>query len=281
MKSMTGFAEATGQNDVYSVSVSVKGVNSRHLDINVRVPGFAYFVEYDIRSLVKDFVRRGKVDIYVSIRWTSDEALEIHWDTIHSYMKTIEEVLAMHPTLQGVISFDDVYHTSNFWDIADKEGLRDIVLSVARDALDKFVSVKKEEGAYIEQVLKEHLEYIEKGLAQIKGMLPKIYEELQKKVEEILSAYTLEGLTVKDIAQAISPLLVDEEIQRASMHIQRIKALFGKDDAVGYNLNILLQELQREINTMSQKIRHHAVGDIIVDMRSRVEAMKEHAMNVE
>jgi uncharacterized protein (TIGR00255 family) len=278
---MTGFAEASGQNEVYNVSVSVKGVNSRHLDINVRVPGFAYFLEYDLRNLVREYVKRGKVDMYVSIRWTSDEALEIHWDTIHSYMKTIEEVLAMHPTLQGVISFDDVYHTSNFWDIADKDSLTALVINVAREALGKFVDVKREEGAYIEGVLREHLSNIEVGLTEIRNMLPSIFEELQKKVEEVISAYTLEGLTVKDIAQAISPLLVDEEIQRASMHIERIKTLFGKDDAVGYNLNILLQELQREINTMSQKIRHHAVGDIIVDMRSRVEAMKEHAMNVE
>ncbi len=281
MRSMTGFAEATGQNEVYNVSVSVKGVNSRHLDINVRVPGFAYFLEYDLRNLVREYVKRGKVDMYVSIRWTSDEALEIHWDTIHSYMKTIEEVLAMHPTLQGIISFDDVYRTSNFWDIADKESLSSLVIKVAKEALEKFVDVKKEEGTYIEGVLREHLNNIELEMNKIREMLPSIFDELQKKVEEVISAYTLEGLTVKDIAQAISPLLVDEEIQRASMHIDRIKALFEKDTAVGYNLNILLQELQREINTMSQKIRHHAVGDIIVDMRSRVEAMKEHAMNVE
>ncbi len=281
MRSMTGFAEASAQDDTYSVSVSIKGVNSRHLDINVRVPGFAYFIEYELRSLVRKYVSRGKVDVYVSIRWISEDALEIHWDTIHLYMKTIEEVLAMHPTLQGVISFDDVYRTSTFWDVANKEKLTALVLEVASYALDKFIQVKKEEGNYIENILREHLESVEQGLLSIKERLPQLYSELSKKVEDVLSGYSLGEITIKDIVQAISPLLVDEEIQRALMHVDRIKTLFEKDEAVGYNLSILLQELQREVNTMSQKIRHHKIGDIIVDMRSKVEAMKEHAMNVE
>ncbi len=281
MRSMTGFAEASTQDDTYSVSVSIKGVNSRHLDINVRVPGFAYFIEYELRSLVRKYVSRGKVDVYVSIRWISEDALEIHWDTIHLYMKTIEEVLAMHPTLQGVISFDDVYRTSTFWDVANKEKLTALVLEVASYALDKFIQVKKEEGNYIENILREHLESVEQGLLSIKERLPQLYSELSKKVEDVLSGYSLGEITIKDIVQAISPLLVDEEIQRALMHVDRIKMLFEKDEAVGYNLSILLQELQREVNTMSQKIRHHKIGDIIVDMRSKVEAMKEHAMNVE
>ncbi|GEM_PF-1987870 len=281
MRSMTGFSEVTIQDERYSVTVSVKGLNSKHLDINVRVPGFAYFVEYEVRRIVKEYVSRGKVDIYVSIRWISDDALNIHWDTIHSYMKTIEEILAMHPTLQGVISFDDIYRTSNFWDIADKEELMNVVVIAVRAAMDKFLEVKKEEGKYITDVLREHLIHIKEELSHIQSKLPTIYEELQLKIRDILESLNLSDLSVKDIAQTISPLLVDEEIQRAIMHIKRIEALLDKDEAVGYNLNILLQELQREINTMSQKIRHHAVGDHIVEMRGRIEAMREHALNVE
>ncbi len=281
MRSMTGFAEVTLQNERYSVTVSVKGLNSKHLDINVRVPGFAYFVEYDVRRIVKGYVARGKVDVYVSVRWLSDDALNIHWDTIHSYMKTIEEILAMHPTLQGVISFDDIYRTSNFWDIANKEELEDIVLRAVHEAMKKFIEIKKEEGRYIKEVLQEHLLHVKKYLKDIQNKLPVIYEDLQTKIEDILKSLDLSDVSVKDIAQAISPLLVDEEIQRANMHLNRLEALLDKDEAVGYNLNILLQELQREINTMSQKIRHHNVGDIIVEMRSRIEAMREHGLNVE
>ncbi len=281
MRSMTGFSEVTLQDKRYSVTVSVKGLNSKHLDINVKVPGFAYFVEYDVRRIVKEYVARGKVDVYVSVRWVSDDALNIHWDTIHSYMKTIEEVLAMHPTLQGVISFDDIYRTSNFWDIANKEELMNVVVRAVRDAMEKFIEVKKEEGRYIRDVLIAHLTHIKENLIDIQNKLPSIYEELQEKIKDILHSLDLTDLSVKDIAQTISPLLVDEEIQRANMHIDRIEALFEKDGAVGYNLNILLQELQREINTMSQKIRHHAVGENIVEMRSRIEAMREHALNVE
>ena len=281
MRSMTGFAEFSSDDELYSVSVSIKGLNSKHLDINVRLPGFAYFLEYDIRDMVKQYISRGRVDVYVNIRFISDAAFSVHWDTIHSYMKTVEEILAMHPTLQGIISFDDIYKTSNFWDVADKEKLREITLNVVEVALKKFVEVKIEEGRHIEEIIKNHLKIVEENLKAVDSLLPDIYNDIRKRVLEILNSTSVESTSLKECVHVVNSLLVDEEIKRAFIHVDRLFNILDKDRGIGYTLNILLQELQREINTLSQKIRHHKVADKIVEMRSRIEAMKEHAMNVE
>ncbi len=280
MRSMTGFGEGLCESDLYATRVTLRSVNSKRLDLLVRLPYFAAFLDPDIRKFIADRIFRGKVDVYVSVSVRSPNGFVVRDDSVRAELGYMDSLLASYPHIYGVLSVSDLLHGGIF-DIADRDALKRCVFSALDEALQKMIRTKEEEGRAIEKRILELVGNILDAIQRLDGWLPEVYSDIRKRVLESLSEMGVGEVEAKRMASVLTELLVDEELARAKIQAERIADLVSQPPPHGHRLNILVQELIREVSTLSHKLRHRDTVDIIVNIRSWVEALREHVANVE
>ena len=291
MKSMTGYGMALVKSENYMTKVEVKSVNSRYLELNLRVPKDFMSIEDKIRQEVKSKLKRGKVDLYLSydVQNPDLQELSINKDLAKAYYRDMEDLrntleIEEKITLKDIVLLEGVLKKSSTNE-TDKELLNQ-VLQTVRVAVENLDEMRIAEGENLKEDLKTKVANIEEIVEEIKLLSPKVIEENEKKLtENIYERLKEEDLDLPrlttELAIMADKLSIDEEITRLTSHISQFNDIIKDTDSVGRKIDFLLQEFNREANTIGSKTTSSEILKLVVNLKSEIEKLREQIQNIE
>ena len=293
MKSMTGFGSGTATKDGITCTVEIKSVNARFLDLFIRSPKQINPFESIIRGLVQDRITRGKVEVSVSIQDAGERPKTF---TINSVLrKQIQELLVQEEfyddpkkvPLQAVNSISNEWIQQQDTPIAE-DVLSEIVQESTNQALDALITMRTVEGKHIEQDLLSRiitLENIIKSIDENKaGAVDAYREHIKVKIQEYLvslEASISEDRFLQEIALLADKTDITEEIVRFTSHVVQLKNTLVDENSIGRKVDFILQEMNREVNTIGSKAMDSSITEFVVQLKCELEKIREQVQNVE
>ncbi len=293
IKSMTAYAEGSNTENMISAEVVIRSYNSRYLDIALHSPETCIQFEDKIKKLVKEKITRGRVEIRLSLKDESEDAIEFEPDLKRAlaYLKALE-------TLKNTLSLESEINLDHFLNIRDiikpvnKQTDPVLLWSAVQDAMDEAIeslnTMREQEGQNLAEDLNSRLIFIENKLDIIQkqaDIIPEIYrQKLTKRIAALTS--DIESLDPVRLSQEAAILAdksdISEEIVRSRSHIKQFKEILKtENESGGRKLNFLIQEFNREFNTMGAKAGKVELSHIIVDVKSELEKIREQIQNIE
>ncbi len=291
VKSMTGYGGAKAVNGVYKLSVELKSVNNRYLDTSVRLPRSFMYAEEAVKSAVQAHVSRGKVDVFISFDTASGEgiAVNVNEDLAQSYKEALETIGAK----LGVSSDVTAYQIARLTDVLtldkkeiEKEAAHKELMQILDKALGDYDAMREREGQKLYEDISMRLDTIEKNVAFVEARSPQVVteyrERLTKKMQEILENKQIdEGRILTEAAIYADHIATDEETVRLRSHISQMREMLISDVPTGRKLDFIVQELNRETNTIGSKCNNNEITRTVLDMKSEIEKIREQVQNIE
>lgn len=293
MKSMTGFGSGTATKDGITCTVEIKSVNARFLDLFIRSPKQINPFESIIRGLVQDRITRGKVEVSISIQDAGERPKTF---TINSVLrKQIQELLVQEEfyddpkkvPLQAVNSISNEWIQQQDTPIAE-DVLSEVVQESTNQALDALITMRTVEGKHIEQDLLSRittLENIIKSIDENKaGAVDAYREHIKGKIQEYLvslEASISEDRFLQEIALLADKTDITEEIVRFTSHVVQLKNTLADENSIGRKVDFILQEMNREVNTIGSKAMDSSITEFVVQLKCELEKIREQVQNVE
>jgi uncharacterized protein (TIGR00255 family) len=286
MKSMTGYGEGTQTVRGARVSVQIRSLNHRHLDLQLRVPREYLSLEEDIRKTLRGKIARGRVDVFVN-RYAgkaSARKLEMDESLVGQYIEGVKQLkkryrLAGEVDVSLLANIPDLVHVSETE--ADPAAEKGALMKALAGAVGKLERSREREGAHLRADMESQIRH----LSGIAGELETRVAEYPLRVQRGAAAETGNGGTQeKDIAEIASALLkgdVNEEIVRLKTHVAALAKVLREREPVGKKVDFMLQEVNRELNTISSKVPHLPVVQLVLQGKERVEKIREQAQNIE
>lgn len=292
MKSMTGFGRGQISGENFTVSVELKTVNNRFLDVNLRLSQELQSLEAELKRLITNRLTRGRVDINLQYERTSEMVYELNRPLISGYLAALKEMqdefsLSGEPDLNMIARLPNVLQTKK--DEMDENFLKAIVISL-ETALDELEKMREVEGKSLKDELRFRLSEIENHLPKIESESANVAEEyrlrLTKRITDFLAKSDSQveldqGRLSQEIAYLSEKSDISEEITRLKAHIEQFRAIMEEEKDVGKRLDFLTQELNREANTISSKTNNLIVKDAALSIKSEIEKIREQVQNVE
>ena len=293
MKSMTGFGSGTATKDGITCTVEIKTVNARFLDLFIRSPKQINPFESIIRGLVQDRITRGKVEVSVSIQDAGERPKTF---TINSVLrKQIQELLVREEfyddpkkvPLQAVNSISNEWIQQQDTPIAE-DVLSEIVQESTNQALDALITMRTVEGKHIEQDLLSRITTLENIIKIIDenkaGAVDAYREHIKGKIQEYLvslEASISEDRFLQEIALLADKTDITEEIVRFTSHVVQLKNTLADENSIGRKVDFILQEMNREVNTIGSKAMDSIITELVVQLKCELEKIREQVQNVE
>lgn len=293
MKSMTGFGSGTATKDGITCTVEIKSVNARFLDLFIRSPKQINLFETIIRGLVQDRITRGKVEVSVSIQDAGERPKTF---TINSVLrKQIQELLVQEEfyddpkkvPLQAVNSVSNEWIQQQDTPIAE-DVLSEIVKESTTQALDALIAMRTVEGKHIEQDLLSRISTLENVIKHIDenkaGAVEAYREHIKGKIQEYLvslEASISEERFLQEIALLADKTDITEEIVRFTSHVVQLKNTLVDENSIGRKVDFILQEMNREVNTIGSKAMDSSITEFVVQLKCELEKIREQVQNVE
>jgi len=289
--SMTGYGRAEQDFEEYSIAVEIRSVNSRYLDINFRTPDILSTQEYELKKVVQEFCTRGQLSVRVNLnspenRWTKptvDHALLSQYQQILQEMQNtlgIDEQpqLSDYLRLPDVVTFEE--------DLPDTDVLFARVEGVLKTALNELQGMRQKEGEALKQDFLERLTWLEESLENLQESASEnsqtVLESLRSRIDNLLDDVPVdEDRLAQEVAYIADKVDTTEEIVRFQSHIKQFRNLLKDGDSVGKKLNFLLQEMNREINTIGAKSNNSEISHLVVDVKNELEKLREQVQNIE
>ncbi len=292
IKSMTAYGRAKEEIGGRNILVEIKSVNNRYLDCSVKLPRLFGFLEDKIKSyLSAKGVSRGKVDVFVSIDILEEEGVSIEIDRAYteSYLAALRRLAADYDlpddiTVMKVAENRDVFAITKADDDMEREWQN--LLPVLEEATNAFLAAREREGANMKADILTKKARVMELVAQI-GPLSEAdkaaqYEKLLTRIRQMLGDVSVdEGRLITECALYADKIAVDEELVRLASHFEAFDAIVASGDAVGRKLDFLLQEINRETNTIGSKACDLAIAKIVVEIKSELEKIREQIQNIE
>ena len=292
MQSMTGYGRAFVEIDGRQMTVEVKSVNHRFLDIAFRMPRNLMFLEDAARKAVGAKLSRGHVDVFVTYRNLRtdartvqvDEALfRAYADALRSLAELSGSGLRDDRTLMGIARMPDVMTVTEADE--DQDAVRALMLAALNEALDGLVAMRGREGDTIRADLSGRVDAIERMTAAVEARYPETVEEyrqrLKSAVAELVDSGVDENRLLMEVAIMADRSAIAEEIVRLNSHVQQLRALLDATEPVGRRVDFIVQELNREVNTISSKSQDIPITRLTVDMKAEIEKLREQVQNIE
>lgn len=291
VRSMTGFGRAEVTKNDRKYTVELKSVNHRYLDLSVKMPRVLASLEGNVRAEIKNYLKRGKVDVYISFENLSETGADLKYnkELASKYVNFIQEIsydFSLENDLRAtrLASFPDVFEVIGEEDDEDElwAGLKEAV----DEACMKMVETRKAEGENLVKDLNAKLDNLLEIVEFIKERSPRIVDEYREKiyarVKEILGDNTPdEGRLLTEVTIFADKICVDEEIVRLSSHIQSMKSELSKDIDVGRKLDFIAQEMNREANTTLSKTTDLEISNKGIELKTEIEKIREQIQNIE
>ena len=291
MRSMTGYGKGAASSAGLTVTAEIKTVNHKFFDWNMKMPKGFLFVEDDAKKAVACAVSRGHVDLYLTVEKQTAEAGEYRADAALARMyvdsaRQLSETLGVpfDITASSLMKNPDIVTLSETE--IDDETVRKVTLEAVSEAVAALVSMREREGAALAADLSEKLASIEASLEEVKKEAPRAVAEYRRKlrarIDEALGQLPLdEARLATEVALFADKCAIDEEISRLGAHIAAMRALIASQGQVGRKLDFLVQEMNRETNTIGSKANDLAITERVLAMKNDIEKIREQAQNAE
>ena len=290
--SMTGFGRGEFKDDNYHFLIECKTINHKYCDINVRLPRKISFLEDKIRNYVKNFVKRGRVDLYIKLDLIGSEDVNLKFDDklASQYVNILNEIKEKF-NLQDDISVMSVAKFPDIVRCEEKEEDEDLYWSMLREALDitleKLGQMRQEEGKKLAEDTLERCDTLRSYVDEIEKYSDTIVneykEKLNNRIKEILEDPNIidENRLAQEVAIFADKSNITEEIVRFRSHIEQLKKTVVKNDSIGRKIDFLIQEMNREVNTMGSKSSNINITNLVVEVKSELEKIREQIQNIE
>lgn len=290
--SMTGFGRGEFKNDNYHFLVECKTINHKYCDINVRLPRKISFLEDKIRNYVKNFVKRGRVDLYIKLDLIGSEDVNLKFDDklATQYVNILKEIKSKFD-LQDDISVMNVAKFPDIIKCEEKEEDEDLYWGMLKEALDvtlaKLSQMRKEEGKKLAEDTLKRCDILSDLIDEIEKYSDTIVDEYKEKlsirISEILENPSIvdENRLAQEVAIFADKSSITEEIVRFRSHIEQLKNTVVKNDSIGRKIDFLIQEMNREVNTTGSKSSNINITNLVVEVKSELEKIREQIQNIE
>ncbi|MBO5564847.1 MAG: YicC family protein [Lachnospiraceae bacterium] len=291
IRSMTGYGMAEAARENCKMTVEMKAVNNRYLDFNIRLPRVLNPFEARIRSLLKQYMQRGKVDVYVSYEDLSESSASVlyHREVAEQYYRHLHQI-AEDFGLESKISVTTLASYPDVLKIEEEERDIEVLWEPLQEALSaaaaQFLAAREKEGEFLKDDILKKLTAMEGDVAFIEEKAPEMVERfragLKEKVSELLQEKTMdEGRIIQEVTIYADKVSIDEELVRLKSHIKAMRDILGGDENVGRKMDFLAQEMNRESNTILSKSDDLSVSDHAIELKTNVEKIREQVQNIE
>lgn len=291
IKSMTGFGRCLETVNGRDILVEIKSVNHRYYEFSARIPRAYGYLEEKLKSFLQGKISRGKVDVNVTVYSVNgeDEIIEVNRAVAREYidaLRSANEELGLSDdlTLSRIMRLPDIFNVRKAQE--DEDVIWNDVKQVAEKALESFIAMRENEGVKMREDILSRLDYISELVAKVEEKSPEVTENYRKrlydKLTEILNDKKIdEQRIVTEAAIFSEKTAVDEETVRLKSHIVQCKGLLDSNEAVGRKLDFLIQEFNRESNTIGSKAQDLEITKIVVELKSEIEKIREQIQNIE
>ncbi len=291
ISSMTGFGRYETSTKEYRLSVEIKSVNHRYLDLSVKMPRRFNCFESAVRSLVRERIQRGKVDLYITFDDYSEDRFQLKYNRslAQAYMRHFGEMeqefgIRNDITVSTLAGLPEVFLMEE--EEQDTESYWPVLSDAVGKALEVFAQARCREGEQLKQDLLQKLDELESMVRRVEERSPQIVTEyrarLYEKMQEILGgAAADENRILMEAAIFADKVCVDEELVRLNTHIRHMREVLEEGNGVGRKLDFLAQEMNREANTTLSKSNDVALSDIAIGMKTEIEKIREQVQNIE
>lgn len=291
IRSMTGYGRAQGVINGYDVTVEFKSVNHRYLEFSSRLPRCYNFLEDRLKKLVQSRIARGKVEGCLSIEYIEEQVADVtvNHSLAAGYIAALQQLVERYGlrndvTATAVARYPDVLtvHKSE----EDEDLVWGAVEQVAREALDAFVAMRETEGARMKADVESRADTILKAVELIEKRSPQIVaaymQKLEARLQELLEDTSIdEQRLLTEAAIFADKTAVAEETVRLRSHIDQLKSMIASEEAIGRKLDFLVQEINRETNTIGSKVQDVEIARVVVDVKAEIEKIREQIQNIE
>lgn len=291
LKSMTGYGRAEVLFDTKRVVVEMKSVNHRFADINIKLPRIYSFLEDKIREEVKRFAARGKIDVFIIIDDFREDGKQIQVDmALAGQYKKAVDALSEAFSLQNDLTAGRLARFPDIFQIDKTEEDHDVIWQEVKQALDEagenFLQMRQREGERIGGALLECGNRIRAVVEQIEQLAPATVEDYQQRLREKIMELTQqqdidETRLLTEVAIFADKVCTDEELTRLGSHLKELDHLLHLEEPVGRKLDFLIQEMNREVNTIGSKCNQIEIAKLVVDAKAEIEKLREQVQNIE
>lgn len=292
IKSMTGFGRAEQLTDQYKLSVELKSVNHRYFDLSLKMPKKFNIFEASIRNLLKKYIQRGKVDLYISYEDYEGTPVLLKYNG-HIARQYVEYCKQMQKDVGFTVNDLKISTLAQMPEVftmeevpEDEEKMWEILSYGLEKACEEFTHSRESEGQNLIKDLAEKLDYMSDLVSDIEGRAPQIIakyrKNLETKVKELLETTAIDdNRIVQEVTIFADKVSIDEEVVRLKSHIEMTKATIRSEGSVGRKLDFIAQEMNREANTILSKSTDMEVADQAIALKTEIEKVREQIQNIE
>lgn len=290
LKSMTGFGAATVENDDFKVTVELKSVNQRFLELNFHMPRQLGQWEENMRQQIRRTASRGKVDIFINFIDKREGKSNIRVDkglalAYQSALNELSDTLHL-PRIDSAMVFAGLADVLQVEQVTELEDLQPVLMTALEQALTAFDNMRQREGAHIAEDFEQRLVRLETMRQHLIRLAPTIVEERRQHLQEVLAEALAgrefdETRIIQETALFADRVNYTEEIVRLESHIGQFRQIMAAGEPMGRKLDFLIQEFNRETNTIGSKANSKEAAQLVVDMKSEIEKIREQVQNIE
>ena len=290
IKSMTGYGRANLSKDLREYQIEIKSVNHRYLDVSVKMPRQISYLEETIKREVAAKVKRGKIDVFVTFENNSLEGKEIKINTelAEEYINELKK-LAEKENILADIQVTDISKYPDVLNIQnnqDDETIKKEVLETVKIATDSLVQMRQIEGQKIAEDLLLRLDKIQLKVNKISklstGLIEEYVVKLEERIKQILKDQEIDpSRLAQEVVIYADKCSIQEEVTRLNSHISQFKMLLNSNEAIGKKLDFIIQEMNRETNTIGSKANNLEITNDVIDLKTEIENIREQVQNIE
>lgn len=290
IKSMTGFGRTKLVKDLREYQVEMKSVNHKYSDINIKLPRSISYLEEDIRKIVLSKVKRGKIEVFITFDNYSDEGknIIINKEIAKVYINNLKELadeenISSNIEVTEISKLPDVLTIKN---IENEEKIKEEIVQAVTEATEKLVNMRKIEGEKIATDLLNRINNIDvivKEISQLStGLIEEYVVKLENRIKEILKTDQVDKTRLaQEVVIYSDKCSIEEELTRLNSHIAQFKDLINSEEAIGKKLDFLIQEMNRETNTIGSKSVNLDITNKVIDIKTILEDIREQIQNIE
>lgn len=292
IKSMTGYGRGESLQELYLIKVEIKAVNHRYNDISVRMPRHINYLEESVKKQIKEKISRGKIDVYINIEYINESAIEVKVDIplAKSYKMALEKLI-QELNIEDSVKLNNVLNIAEIIKTERKEIDEDLIWNSVKEsvtsALDNMIIMREQEGEELKEDIISKLNNIEESLSHIVERSPFVVTEYKEKLKDRIKDLLDNNISLdedrinSEVAFFADKSSIDEEIVRLKSHIKQFNTILEENEPIGRKLDFLIQELNREINTIGSKANDVVISKFVVELKSELEKVREQVQNIE
>jgi uncharacterized protein (TIGR00255 family) len=287
---MTGFGRASGQIDSCLLTVEMKSVNHRFLDVSLKMPKQFMSIEDKMKKRISQSMSRGRIEVYVNLEGESlvDKSIQVDWDLLEQYVKSLHQIKERF-SLKDEVTLEHILGLSQGIDIREEsissENVENNLLHIVDAAIKQLVEMRKFEGDQLTVDLKQRLGDINILTNELEKLAPSVVEQHRERIEKRLTEYVSgkidDNRILTEVALFADKADISEELTRIHSHIHQFSETLKASGPIGRKLDFLVQELNREANTIGSKANNGDIAKNVVELKSIIEKLKEQVQNIE